>query len=159
VSLGSASGAGSVVVVRASRDLHAALLAHMARRLRTAGAFPAVDSRVETREQAAAAAGAPIFREIATQLGLPRASLLSSEPQTFAEAIAQAASAKHSAIVTSLPKEGSWDRAVANELVRIGRTVVVFVTSSEIPTWDGIATSTIAAFDLAGDLSAADKLR
>ena len=159
-SLASAPGVGSVVVVRAAQDLHAALLAHTARRLRTAGSFPAVDSRVEAAAAATAcAAGAPIFREIATQLGLARAALVSSEPQTFAEAIAQAASAKHAAVVASLPKEGSWDRAVANELVRMSdsrRTVLVFITASDIPVWDGTA---VSAFDLAGDLGAADKLR
>ena len=156
-SVGEARSAAGVVVVRAPQDVHAALLAHTARRLRTTGSSPVVDSRAEKRS--AGAASAPIFREIATQLGLARASgngVVSSEPQAFAEAIAQAAAAKHSAIVAPLPREGSWDRAVANELVRIGRALLVFVTSAEIPAWEGAA---VSAFDLGSDLTPSDKLR
>ena len=35
-------------------------------------------------------------------------------------------------IVAALPKDGTWDRAVATELVRITRGLVVFVTSSDL---------------------------
>ncbi|MDB5220696.1 MAG: Nitrogenase (molybdenum-iron)-specific transcriptional regulator NifA, partial [Myxococcaceae bacterium] len=165
-SAGSAAGSSGVVVVRAPQDVHAALLAHTARRVRTSGWCPVVDSRAAALGSgapgASGASGAPIFREIATQLGqlgLARASIVSSEPHAFAEAIAQAASAKHAAIVAPLPRDGSWDRAVASELVRIasaGRGLVVFVTAAEIPAWEGVA---VSAFDLSSELTASDKLR
>src|SRR5207253_5217390 len=57
-----------VVIVRAPIDVHAPLTAHAARRLRTSGYLP-VDATVR--------AGAPLFREIATQLGLGS---IASEP-------------------------------------------------------------------------------
>jgi transcriptional regulator with GAF, ATPase, and Fis domain len=142
-----------VILVRAPHDVHSALLAHAARRLRTSGWSPAVDtghSRV----------GAPLFREIATQLGLGPASLTSSEPQAYAEAIAQAAASKRAVVVARLPKDGSWDRAVATELVRISRGLVVFVTTEQdahaSSSWDGASVST---FELGSELTASDKLR
>ena len=157
---GSTAGIAGVVVVRAPQDVHAALLAHTARRVRTSGWSPVVDGRVDRLSSVVVVpTGAPIFREIASQLGLPGASLISSEPQTFAEAIAQAAFVTHAAIVASLPREGTWDRAVAGELVRIangGRGLVIFVTAAEIPSWEGVA---VSAFDLSAELTASDKLR
>ena len=157
---GSTAGIAGVVVVRAPQDVHAALLAHTARRVRTSGWSPVVDGRVDRLSSVLVVpTGAPIFREIASQLGLPGASLISSEPQTFAEAIAQAASVARAAIVAPLPREGTWDRAVAGELVRIangGRGLVIFVTAAEIPSWEGVA---VSAFDLSAVLTASDKLR
>jgi transcriptional regulator with GAF, ATPase, and Fis domain len=158
---GSTAGIAGVIVVRAPQDVHAALLAHTARRVRTSGWSPVVDGRVDRVSSIVAVpTGAPIFREIASQLGLPGASLISSEPQIFAEAIAQAASVTHAAIVAPLPREGTWDRAVAGELVRIangGRgLVVVFVTAADLPSWEGVA---VSAFDLCAELTASDKLR
>jgi transcriptional regulator with GAF, ATPase, and Fis domain len=143
---GSASG---VVVVRAPQDVHASIMAHAARRLRTAGWAP-----VDAFGTSGARPGAPLFREIATQLGL---GAVSSEPQVCAEAILQAAAAKRVAIVAPLPKEGSWDRAVATELVRAMRTgLVVFVTSGEAPSWD---VASVTTFEVVGELTASDKLR
>ena len=157
---GSTAGIAGVVVVRAPQDVHAALLAHTARRVRTSGWSPVVDGRVDRLSSVVVVpTGAPIFREIASQLGLPGASLISSEPQTFAEAIAQAASVARAAIVAPLPRDGTWDRAVAGELVRIangGRGLVIFVTAAEIPSWEGVA---VSAFDLSAELTASDKLR
>jgi transcriptional regulator with GAF, ATPase, and Fis domain/tetratricopeptide (TPR) repeat protein len=147
------AGTGGVIVVRAPADAHAALIAHAARRLRTSGWSPVVDTghvRV----------GAPLFREIAMQLGLGPSTLTSSEPQAYAEAIAQAAAAKHAAVVARLPKDGSWDRAVATELVRLSRGLVVFVTSGEAPLFSvSDSTASIATFDLGSELTASDKLR
>jgi transcriptional regulator with GAF, ATPase, and Fis domain/tetratricopeptide (TPR) repeat protein len=157
---GSIAGIAGVVVVRAPQDVHAALLAHAARRVRTSGWSPVVDGRVDRVSSVVVVpTGAPIFREIASQLGLPGASLISSEPHAFAEAIAQAASVAHAAIVAPLPREGTWDRAVASELVRIangGRGLFVFVTGADLPSWEGVA---VSAFDLSAELTASDKLR
>ena len=127
-------------------------MAHAARRLRSSGwsALSASSTR------------APLFRELATQLGL---GAVSSDPHACAEAIVQAASAKHAAVVSVLPSEGTWDRAVATELARITRVLVVLVTSSELAQvtlvnemsrTEGVP---FATFDLSSELSAADKLR
>ena len=103
---------------------------------------------------------APLFRELATQLGL---GAVSSDPHACADAIVQAAAAKHAAIVAALPRDGSWDRAVATELVRIiTRGVVVFVTTgdlAQITLLNGTEGVSLATFDLSSELTAADKLR
>jgi len=133
-----------LVIVRAPQDVHAAIVAHAARRLRTTGRNPVEASSLR--------AGAPLFREIASQLGL---GTLPTEPSACADLIVQAASAKRAAIVAPLPPQGTWDRAVASELARSVRPVlVVFVTAAESPAWD-----TATTFDVLGELTASDKLR
>ncbi|HEY8073245.1 MAG TPA: hypothetical protein VIF62_04030, partial [Labilithrix sp.] len=133
-----------VVVVRAPSDVHAPIVAHVARRLRTSG-WSAIAATIPS--------GAPLFREIATQLGIVS---LPSDPVACAEAIACAANAKRAAIVAPLPKEGSWDRSVACELARLratGNIVIVFVCAGELPAFEA------TTFDIAGELTASDKLR
>ena len=157
-----AAATAGVLLVRAPQDVHAALMAHAARRLRTSGWSALVDPISPTSVSGralTASTRAPLFRELATQLGL---GAVSSDPHACAEAIAQAAAAKHAAVVAALPKEGTWDRAVATELVRITRGLVVFVTSSElaqITLVNGTENVSISTFDLVGELSANDKLR
>ncbi|MBX3190160.1 MAG: sigma 54-interacting transcriptional regulator [Labilithrix sp.] len=139
-----------VVIVRAPSEAHAPILAHAARRLRTSGHCP-VDASACTA-YAHVASAAPLFREVATQLGL---AVLPSDPAACADAIAQAAIARRAAIVAPLPKDGTWDRAVATELSRAARSLLlVFVTAGDPPAFDG---ATI--FELSPDLSASDKLR
>ena len=154
----------SVVIVRAPVEVHAAIIAHTARRLRTSGWLP-----IDATTAAGSRGGAPLFREIATRLGL---AVVPSDPHACADAIAQVAACstrKRAAIVALLPQEGSWDRAVANELVRSGRAgLLVFVTAPPSPS-DGRSeprlfdvdstSSTLTTFDLVCDLSASDKLR
>jgi len=139
-----------VVIVRAPHDVHAPVLAHAARRLRTSGYVPVV----APCSFGAAGAGAPLFREVATQLGLAS---LPTEPSACAEAIAQAALAKRAAIVAPLPAEGTWDRSVLAELARASRSqLLVLVTSGEAPS---LESASISTFDVVGDLTASDKLR
>ena len=130
-----------IVIVRAPADVHAPLVAHVTRRLRTSGLTP-VDAIVR--------AGTPLFREIATQLGL---CAMPGDPTACADALATAAIAKRAAIVATLPAEGTWDRAVANELARASRAVVVFVTAGDPPPWDAWI------FEVDGALGGSDKLR
>jgi transcriptional regulator with GAF, ATPase, and Fis domain/tetratricopeptide (TPR) repeat protein len=144
-------GAAGVVIIRAPRDAHAPVLAHVARRLRTAG-WALLDA--STVGVAGEHAGAPLFAELATQLGLAP---LASDPHACAEAIATAAAAKRAAIVATLPSEGSWDRQVATELVRAPHSgLVVFVTAGDAPAWDFAVPS---LFDVTAELTASDKLR
>ncbi len=131
-----------VVIVRAAADVQAPIVAHAVRRLRASGLNP-VDAAVR--------AGAPLFREIATQLGL---GAIPSDPSQCADAITQAALVRRAAIVAPLPNDGTWDRAVASELARSPRLLVVFVTAGEAPaSWDA------ASFEVAGELGGSDKLR
>ncbi|MDB4941534.1 MAG: Nitrogenase (molybdenum-iron)-specific transcriptional regulator NifA [Labilithrix sp.] len=119
--------APGVVIVRAPSAVHAALIAHAARRLRASGITP-VD--VPLTAGAGVTGSAPLFREVGARLGLTS---VPSDAQSCAEAVAHAAggAGKRAAIIASLPKLGSWDRAVATELVRDGSALVVFVTTLE----------------------------
>ncbi len=135
------AGQAGVVVVRAAADLHAGLVAHVARRLRTSGWGPAI---------AVSRPGAPIFREIATQLGV---GALPNDVVAVAEVVAQACAARRFAVVASMPREGTWDHAVASELARAPRSLFVFITAGEQPAWDAIP------YEVSSTLSAADKLR
>ncbi|MBX3260173.1 MAG: hypothetical protein KF782_10825, partial [Labilithrix sp.] len=137
------SAQAGVVVVRASSELHAPLVAHASRRLRTSGFLP-VDAAVRS--------GAPLFREVAMHLGLAAVPV---DPSACADAIGEAAAAQRAAIVAPLPADGTWDRAVASELAKNARLLVVFVTAGEPPAL-GDASS---VFDVAAELGATDKLR
>jgi hypothetical protein len=142
-----------VLVVRAPLDVHGPIALHAARRLRASGWTPA---------SVASRAGAPLFREAATQLGL---SAVPGDPEACADAIVMAASAQRAAIIGPLPHEGTWDRAVALELARSARALssaspalrsgalFVFVTGEELPPWES------ESFDLASELGATDRLR
>ncbi len=130
-----------VLVVRAPVEAHGPIGAHASRRLRT--------TRWSTIN-ATLRAGAPLFREIATHLGLEA---LSCEPTLCAEAIATAAAQARAAIIAPLPQEKTWDRLVAGELARDPRVVILFITADELPDWE----STV--FELGRELAGADKLR
>jgi len=131
-----------VLVVRAPLDVHGPIVAHTSRRLRTSGFHP-LDAAVRT--------GAPLFREVAMHLGLGTAPV---DPFACAEAIGAAALAQRAAIVAPLPSAGTWDRAVATELAKNTRLLLVFVTAGESE-----AIGDASVFDVASDLSPSDKLR
>jgi transcriptional regulator with GAF, ATPase, and Fis domain len=130
-----------VLIARAPLDVHGPVRAHASRRLRARG-FLTVDAAMRV--------GAPLFREVATYLGL---GALPVDPAECAEMLASAAVAQRAAIVVSMPPAGTWDRAVATELARNARTAIVFVTADAPPAWDAMT------FDLSAELSVADKLR
>jgi transcriptional regulator with GAF, ATPase, and Fis domain len=130
-----------VLIVRAPEDVHAPLLAHAARRLRANGGA-VVEAIVRH--------GAPLFREIATQLGIVA---LPCDPVACADAIAAATSARRAAVVAPLPAAGTWDHAVAAELARAAKALLLFVCAGEPPAWDA------TTFEVSGELSSSDKLR
>ena len=147
-----------VMIVRASHEVQAAIIAHAARRLCASGWLP-----VDASSAAGSRGGAPLFREIATQLGL---AVVPSDPHACADEITRAAFAKQAAIIAILPKEGTWDRAVANELVHTARSgLVIFVTGTDVRDTRAFAdasaadAASITTFDLGSDLTSADKLR
>jgi transcriptional regulator with GAF, ATPase, and Fis domain/tetratricopeptide (TPR) repeat protein len=117
-----AAGTLGATVVRApSREAAVAVGAHVARRARAAG-FHAIEAR--------AARGAPLFREVASRLGL---TVLPTEPSEVADVIARAASQRRAVVVGALPREGDWDRAVACALASMAAppALVLVSTGSE----------------------------
>jgi DNA-binding NtrC family response regulator/tetratricopeptide (TPR) repeat protein len=130
------------IVVRAPIEVHGPLVSHASRRLRASGFHP-VDAALRT--------GAPLFREVAMRLGLGPVPI---EPSACAEAIATAAVAQRAAIVAALPDDGTWDHAVALEIAKNARVMLVFVTATEPP-----ALADASVFEVAAELSAGDKLR
>jgi transcriptional regulator with GAF, ATPase, and Fis domain/tetratricopeptide (TPR) repeat protein len=114
-----ATGTGGVVVVRApSPEAASAMGSHMARRARAAG-LCAIEAR--------SALGAPLWREVASRLGV---GMLAGDPADAAEAIARAASLRRALVVALLPPVGSWDRAVAQAMASRTPPPVLLVTSS-----------------------------
>src|SRR5579883_1617000 len=94
-------GPGGVLLVRApSREAADAVGAHVGRRLAALGAT-ALHARART--------GAPLWRDVASLLGIAQ---LSCDPARCAEEIAKASLARHAVIVAPLPAAGSWDRTV-----------------------------------------------
>jgi DNA-binding NtrC family response regulator len=136
------SAQAGVIVVHAPAEVHGPIVAHASRRLRTSGFFP-IDAAVRT--------GAPLFREVAMHLGLGSVPV---DPTACAEAIATVAIAQRAAIVALLPGENTWDRAVALELAKNPRVLLVFVTASEAP-----VSADASTFDVAAELTAGEKLR
>ena len=139
------NGGGGVIIARAqSMDAAIAAGAHVARRV------------VATRGlaiQAYSRAGAPLWREVASILGLPR---LSSEPAICAEEIAQAAASKRAVIVAPLPRPGSWDRAVAGELAQLSAVpLAVFLSDTN----DAAADLRADTFDVGSTLDGAEMHR
>ncbi len=131
-----------VLVVRVREEERGSILAHVARRLRATGCCV-----VEVKTPSSTS----VFREAATRLGL---GAVPHDPPACAAAIASAsASPQRVAVLSQLPHTGSWDDAVACELVAQGKTVLVFATSSSLPAWES------TTFDLTADLTVSDRLR
>jgi transcriptional regulator with GAF, ATPase, and Fis domain/tetratricopeptide (TPR) repeat protein len=117
-----ASAACGVVVVRApSREAADAMGAHVARRAR-AGGLCTIEAR--------SALGAPLWREVASRLGV---GTLAGDPNDAAEAIARAATLRRAIVVAALPPQGTWDRQVAYVLSSLvaAPPVILVATSNE----------------------------
>lgn len=128
---------GGFIVVRAPVSMHLALFAHASRRARARA-----HCSIEVAKQML---GTPVFREVATQLGLAE---LPTDPTVCADVVAAEAHTRRAVLVLPLPDRGTWDFAVASELVKRARPfLVVFVTSDETPGWNEDASG--ACFDLA----------
>jgi transcriptional regulator with GAF, ATPase, and Fis domain/tetratricopeptide (TPR) repeat protein len=115
-----ASALGGVCVVRTpSQEAAGAVGAHVARRACSAG-MCVIEARVGR--------GTPLWREVASRLGL---GVLGSDPCDAAEAIARAALQRRALVVSALPGVGSWDRAVASALSALtARPPIVLVAAS-----------------------------
>ncbi|HEY6463363.1 MAG TPA: hypothetical protein VIY73_24520, partial [Polyangiaceae bacterium] len=117
-----AAGTPGVMLVRApSREAAEAIGAHVARRARATG-YSAIEAR--------ATRASPLFREVASRVGL---TVLPNDPAEAADAIARAAVQRHAVIVAALPPPGVWDRAVASAISTLSPSVamVLLVTGAE----------------------------
>jgi transcriptional regulator with GAF, ATPase, and Fis domain/tetratricopeptide (TPR) repeat protein len=140
-----ATGAGGVVVVRAcSRESAEAMGAHLARRARGAG-FCAVEAR--------AALGAPLWREVASRLGV---GALGGDPTAAAEAIARAASLRRAVVVAALPPAGTWDRAVAYAMSSLDTAAPVFLVASGADAADDLRAD---VYEVSGTLDTLERQR
>jgi DNA-binding NtrC family response regulator/tetratricopeptide (TPR) repeat protein len=140
-----ATGAGGFVVVRASsREAAAAMGAHVARRARAAG-FYAIEAR--------SALGAPLWREVASRLGV---GALAGDPSDAAEAIARAASLRRAVVVAALPPAAAWDRAVAYAMASLVAAPAVFLVASGADTADDLRAD---VYEVSGTLDPLERLR
>jgi transcriptional regulator with GAF, ATPase, and Fis domain/tetratricopeptide (TPR) repeat protein len=140
-----ATGAGGFVVVRASsREAAAAMGAHVARRARAAG-FYAIEAR--------SALGAPLWREVASRLGV---GALAGDPGDAAEAIARAASLRRAVVVAALPPAAAWDRAVAYAMASLVAAPAVFLVASGADTADDLRAD---VYEVSGTLDPLERLR
>ena len=113
-------GLPGILLARAPREIVEALLAHGARRARSAGRV-AVAARAHQ--------GAPLWQEVAARLLLRK---LPSDPAKCADQIASAAHLRRAVVVARLPRAGSWDRAVAVELSALANApLVLFVADGD----------------------------
>ncbi|HEY8041884.1 MAG TPA: sigma 54-interacting transcriptional regulator [Polyangiaceae bacterium] len=140
-----AAGTGGVVVVRApSHETAEAMGAHVARRARASGMF-AIEAR--------AAQGAPLWREVASRLGV---GTLASDPVEAADAIARAAALRRAVVVATLPARGTWDRAVACELTTLGTAPAVVLVATGV---DGTEDLAVDLFEIGATLDDVERQR
>ena len=140
-----AAGTGGVAVVRASsREAAEAMGAHVARRARAAG-FCAIEAR--------SALGAPLWREVASRLGV---GALAGDPGDAAQAIGRAASLRRAVLVAALPPAGSWDRAVAGAMASLSAAPPVFLMASGADVADDLRAD---LYEVSGTLDVLERLR
>ena len=121
------SALAGVSVVRApSHEAAAAIGAHVARRARSAGLHVL---------EARAWHGTPLWREVASRLGI---GVLASDPYEAADTIARVAGQRRALVVGSLPAVGTWDRAVAGALSGLAAAPPVVLVCSGAETTDDL---------------------
>jgi transcriptional regulator with GAF, ATPase, and Fis domain len=132
------TGAAGVLLVRTpSREVARSIAAHVARRVRAAGGGVV---------HAQARDGAPLWSEVAAQLGLAHAPC---DPARCALEVAQVATARGVVILAPLPADGTWDRMVAHELSLLPSTpMVVLLTGGA----DACADLRVEGFDVSASL-------
>ncbi len=139
------AGPAAVMLVRAtSLDAGAAAGAHVGRRMSALGATPVF---------ARSTAGAPLWRDVASLLGL---SQLPCDPARCASEIAQAAHARHAVIIAALPAAGTWDRSVALELSNLSAPPLVIFLAK---VGDAAHDLRAETFDVAPTLDASEMRR
>ena len=133
-----------VLVARAPSVAAAyALSAHVARRATLAGL---------SSLRAVGGEATSIWSEVATRLHAPK---LEGDPALAATQLLDAARARQAVVIAPLPPQGSWDRAVAMELVRLEPSPCFLLVARPGDAIDGFAEE---AFDITA-LDDADRAR
>jgi transcriptional regulator with GAF, ATPase, and Fis domain len=108
--------ATSIAIVHVPTDEDAlAIASHLARRASAYGVAIIVTK------------GAPLWSEVAARLGLGR---LPWDPTSCALRIAEALIAQRATVIAPFPSEGSWDHAVATEIVRVPTSPWIYFTAT-----------------------------
>ena len=136
--------AGMVVVRGPSPEAADAIGAHVARRASATGAF-VIEARARD--------GAPLWREVASRLGI---TVLPGDPVSAAEAIARAAAMRRAVTVAPLPAPGGWDRAVAAELSSLAAPAAIVLLMSDAQSTDDLGVDT---YEIGATLEASDRQR
>jgi len=114
-------GRPGLLVVIAPPELHPAVLAHAARRVRAASGVALLG---EARR------GAPMFHEIAAQLAVRSTT---TNVARFGAALADEARRRRAAILGALPAEGTWDHEVLLEMASAGLLMVLVSAGPRSP--------------------------
>jgi len=140
-----AQGDGGIVVVHAIDDRSIeALRAHLARRARTSHSLViGAHGRV----------GGPVWGEVAARLGIGKVECV---PSQCAAQLAGAAHGRRAAVLITLPRAGSWDRAVLSELSHVASLPLVVVLAPGI---DPVRDVHGEVYEVAPALDEADKRR
>ena len=141
-----ASGHGGVLLVHVVDDRTIeALRAHLVRRARASCSL------------VISAHGDPVWREVATRLGIAK---IDCTPSSCAAQLASATQGRRAAILVTLPRAGTWDRAVTAELSQSqqqdGRVPLVVVL---VPTIEPVRDVRGEVYEVSPSLDEADKKR
>jgi transcriptional regulator with GAF, ATPase, and Fis domain len=139
------SGHGGVLLVHVVDDRTIeALRAHLVRRARSSCSL------------VISAHGDPVWREVATRLGIAK---VDCTPAACAAQLASATQGRRAAILVTLPRNGTWDRAVTAELSQHqeeGRVPLVVVL---VPTIEPVRDVRGDVYEVSPSLDEADKKR
>ena len=140
-----ASGHGGVLLVHVVDDRTIeALRAHLVRRARASCSL------------VISAHGDPVWREVATRLGIAK---VECTPSSCAAQLASATQGRRAAILFTLPRAGTWDRAVTAELSQTqqdGRVPLVVVL---VPSIEPVRDVRGEVYEVSPSLDEADKKR
>jgi DNA-binding NtrC family response regulator len=121
------SGAAGIVAVRVPEGGAVAVVEHLGRRVEQSGLSACV---------AVGGQGAPAFHLAARALRVPKA----SDARVLAETLGTAAARRRTVVLAVAPAEGTWDRAVVNELCADVRGALVVLVSERDESWLGAET-------------------
>jgi transcriptional regulator with GAF, ATPase, and Fis domain/tetratricopeptide (TPR) repeat protein len=138
-----ASGHGGVLLVHVVDDRTIdALRAHLVRRARASCSL------------VISAYGNPVWREVATRLGIAK---VDCTPSSCAAQLASATQGRRAAILVTLPRGGTWDRAVTAELSQSQQRVPLVVVL--VPTIEPVRDVRGEVYEVSPSLDEADKKR
>jgi DNA-binding NtrC family response regulator len=139
------SGHGGVLLVHVVDDRTIeALRAHLVRRARSSCSL------------VISARGNPVWREVSTRLGVAK---IECTPAQSAAQLVSASQGRRAAIVVTLPKAGTWDRAVTAELSQASFDARVPLVIVLVPSIDPVRDVRGEVYEVSPSLDESDKRR